>query len=261
MARWNNFYLIRIEFLGFRYHGWQVQPGLKSVEGMMNKTFSFIFNHDNFKILGSGRTDAKVSANDFPLELFLNEEIDPTTLLEELNNNLPFDIRAKSVEKTTTEFNIIQHSKIKEYHYNFSFGKKSHPFNAPFVINFGEHLDISLMQEAVKKFVGTHNFKRYACKPSPDTNLEREIISATIEKNTLLTANYIPENSYVFKVRSKGFLRYQVRLMMGALITIGKREWTIEDLQDSLINFNETPMKNNAPSSGLLLHQVSFDEK
>ena len=160
MARWNNFYLIHIEFLGFRYHGWQVQPGLKSVEGMMNKTFQFILKHENFKVLGCGRTDAKVSADDFALELFLNQEMDEANLLKELNSNLPFDIRAKSVEKIGSEFNIIQHSKIKEYHYHFSYGEKSHPFNAPFVINFGAHLNIELMQEAVKCFIGTHNLSR-----------------------------------------------------------------------------------------------------
>lgn len=258
MARWSRFYLVRIEFLGFRYHGWQIQPGLKSVEGMMNKTFAFILNNSNFKILGCGRTDAKVSADDFPLELFLNEEIDPSKLLHELNKNLPFDIRAKSVEKIDATFNIIQHSKIKEYHYHFSFGEKPHPFSAPFVINFGKYLNIELMQEAANAFIGTHNFKRYACKPSLETNLEREIISATIDQNTALKGNFIPSNTYVFKVRSKGFLRYQVRLMMGALTEIGKEEKTIQELKDSLVNFNGPPIKNNAPSSGLNLHKVTF---
>ena len=258
MARWNNFYLIHIEFLGFRYHGWQVQPGLKSVEGMVNKTFSFILEHDNFKVLGCGRTDAKVSADDFAFELFLNEEIDTTLLLEQLNSNLPFDIRAKSVEQIDAKFNIIQHSKIKEYHYHFLFGEKQHPFNAPFIINFGQELNIPLMQEAVKEFIGKHNFRRYATKPTENTIFEREILAASIEENTKLTGSFFSKNSYVFKVSSKGFLRYQVRLMMAALIDIGKGVLTVDDIKDSLINFNKTPMKNNAPSSGLNLHKVTF---
>ena len=258
MARWSHFYLIRIEFLGFRYHGWQIQPGLKSVEGMMNKTFEFIFQHKNFKILGCGRTDAKVSANDFPLELFLNETINPNTLLQELNNNLPFDIRAKSVEAIDANFNIILHPKIKEYHYRFSFGKKAHPFNAPFIINFEEQLDSERMQEAAQAFVGTNNFKRFACKPNENTNLEREIITSTIVKNTTLTGSFTPENSYVFKVSAKGFLRYQVRLMMGALIQVGKGDWSVEDLKNALINYEKEPISYNAPSSGLTLHKVTL---
>ncbi|PCJ23759.1 MAG: tRNA pseudouridine(38-40) synthase TruA [Flavobacteriales bacterium] len=258
MAHWTKFYLIRIEFLGFRFHGWQVQPGLKSVEGMINKTFNFILEHDNFKVLGCGRTDAKVSADDFAFELFLNEDINSSLLLKQLNDNLPFDIRTKSVEEINADFNIIQHSKVKEYHYHFSYGEKSHPFNAPFIINFGKDLNIELMQKAVKEFVGVHNFKRYATKPTENTNFEREIVSATIEKSNRFKDQHNPEDSYVFKVSSKGFLRYQVRLMMAALIDVGNGTYTIEDIKNSLINFNEEPMKHNAPSSGLNLHKVTF---
>jgi len=225
---------------------------------MINKTFNFILEHDNFKVLGCGRTDTKVSADDFAFELFLNEEMDTTLLLEQLNINLPFDIRAKSVEEIEADFNIIQHSKIKEYHYHFSYGEKPHPFNAPFIINFGKHLNIELMQEAVKEFVGTHNFKRYATKPSETTIFEREILSASIEKNTRFNDSHTPENAYVFKVSSKGFLRYQVRLMMAALIDVGNGTYSVEDIKNSLINFDKEPMKHNAPSSGLNLHKVNF---
>ena len=141
MARWTKFYLIRIEFLGFRYCGWQIQPGVKTVEEMINKTFKYILKHEGFKILGCGRTDAKVSADDFAFELFLNEDIDMPTMLCDLNKNLPFDIRAKTIEKVDAKFNVIQNSKEKEYHYYFSYGDKSHPFNASHIINFNKELD------------------------------------------------------------------------------------------------------------------------
>ena len=183
MARWTKFYLIHIEFLGFRYCGWQIQPGVKTVEEMINKTFKFIFKHDGFKVLGCGRTDAKVSADDFAFELFLNETIDIDIMFKDLNKNLPFDIRATSMKEVDAKFNIIQNPKIKEYHYYFSYGDKSHPFNASHIINFDQELDIEKMQETVKVFEGTHNFKRFACKPSEHTIFEREIISASIEKN------------------------------------------------------------------------------
>ena len=76
MAKWSHFYLIRIEFLGFRYHGWQKQPDQITVHQMIDKTFSFIFKHSNFKTLGCSRTDSKVSANDFAIELFVNEKLE-----------------------------------------------------------------------------------------------------------------------------------------------------------------------------------------
>ncbi|MEP1093895.1 MAG: tRNA pseudouridine(38-40) synthase TruA [Cyclobacteriaceae bacterium] len=258
MANWTHFYLIRIEFLGFRYHGWQKQPGYKSVHGMIDKTLLFILGHENFRTLGCSRTDAKVSADDYVFELFTLEEQISERLLLSLNRNLPPDIRAKSIEKTNADFNIIQSSKIKEYHYNFSFGEKSHPINAPTIRDFGSSLDIDLMAEAASVFLGIHNFKRYASKPAPNTDFERKIIQAEIVSNTRLKGNLVPANSYVFKVASKSFMRYQVRLMMGALVDIGRRSWSIEDLKESLQNFDGTQIKHVAPSSGLTLHRVDF---
>jgi len=190
MASWNQFYLVRIEFLGFRYHGWQKQSKYRSVQGMIDKTLLFILGHEDFKTLGCGRTDAKVSADDFAFELFLKEAIVTKQFLIELNNNLPSDIRAKNIVKIDSEFNIIQNSKYKEYHYYFSSGKKSHPFNAPIVRDFGATLNIELMQEAASLFLGTHNFKRYVSKPSANTIFERDILCSEIVKNDRITGSF-----------------------------------------------------------------------
>ena len=70
------YYLIHIQYLGFRYHGWLKQPGLKTIESMIEKTIRFVLDHTNFKILGSSRTDAKVSANHSAFELFVSDPLD-----------------------------------------------------------------------------------------------------------------------------------------------------------------------------------------
>jgi len=259
MAKWSSYYLIRIEFLGFRYHGWQKQAKLKSVQGMIDKTFAFILGHTDFKTLGCGRTDAKVSADDFAFELFVNQDFECDKLLERLNKELPSDIRAKSVQVVNEDFNIIQHSKVKEYHYYFSSGEKSHPFNAPLIRDFGAALNIELMKEAAALFMGTHNFKRFASKPSANTIFERTVLFSVIEENTRFVDAFTPSETYVFKVKSKGFLRYQVRLMVGALVDVGKGVMTLEDLKETLDNFNGTQIRHIAPSSGLILHKVEFD--
>jgi tRNA pseudouridine38-40 synthase len=260
LANWTYFYLIHIEFLGFRYHGWQKQANTKSVHGMIDKTFDFIFDHANYRTLGCGRTDAKVSADDYALELFTNEEQLPEQLLERLNLNLPSDIRAKSVKAVSADFNVIQSARTKEYHYYFSSGEKSHPYNAPFIRDFGKQLSMENMEEAVKFFEGRHNFKRYASKPSAETVLVREILSATIEPNTKFTGQFAPQNAFVFKVKAKGFLRYQVRLMMGALVEVGRGIWSADDLRQSLIEYDGLQIRHIAPSSGLVLHKVDFED-
>ena len=109
------FYLIKFKFLGFRYHGWQKQPGVKTVQSMIEKTIQFVLGPDaNFKTLGASRTDAMVSARDFPMELFLYEELDES-FLDEFNKNLPADIHALSIEQVDSKFNVIQDVVSKEY--------------------------------------------------------------------------------------------------------------------------------------------------
>lgn len=258
MAKWSFFYLVRIEFLGFRFHGWQKQPGLKSVHLMVDKTVQFILQHDTFKTFGCGRTDAKVSADDFVFELFLNEEWDCDELVRRLNISFPSDIRAKSAEKTTAEFNIIQSPKLKEYHYYFSIGEKSHPFNAPLIRDLRGDTDLDSMITGAAMFKGSHNFKRFTAQPKETSNHEREILMSCIERTDRYQGSYFPEHIYVYKVQSKGFLRNQVRLMMGMLILIGQGKKSLEDLQEMLANPEGEQVRWIAQASCLNLHRVEL---
>lgn len=260
MSKWKSFYVIRIQFLGYRYHGWQKQTDLKTIHGMIDKTLWHVLGHDEYKTLGCGRTDAKVSAEDYAFELFLLKPLsDLTFFLSELNRNFPSDIRALGIEQVSSKFNIIQNAKTKEYHYYFSYGDKFHPFNGPLICYCGPELAIENMKLAAKEFLGFHNFRRFTSKPTENTILEREIALATIEKADNRNGNFFPEDIYIFKVKSKGFLRYQVRLMMGALIDVGLGEWSVDDLKESITNPDGHQIKRIAPSSGLVLHKLNFE--
>lgn len=101
------YYLIQIQYLGFRYHGWLKQAGLKTVESMVSKTLGFILGPGHYKLLGTSRTDSKVSANHSAFELFTNTSLDAESFLRELNLNLPNDIRALKITAVDKNFNII----------------------------------------------------------------------------------------------------------------------------------------------------------
>lgn len=254
-------YLVRVQFLGFRYSGWQKQPGQKTIEGMLSKTLKFILPGQRFKILGAGRTDAKVSALDAAFELIIEES--PITDVEEFmnnfNNNLPPDIKVIKINNINNNFNIIQHSKSKEYCYIFSFGEKNHPFCAPYMANITENLDLNIMIKAAAFFVGTYNFKAYTVKPGKNTQLIRTVTKCEIVENTLLVANFFPKRSYMLRVCAKGFMRYQVRMIMGALIQLGKGHISINDIELSLKEGTGIKFAYVAPGSGLLLNHLEFE--
>ncbi|WP_149275867.1 tRNA pseudouridine synthase A [Pareuzebyella sediminis] len=258
-----SYYLLRLQYLGFRFSGWQKQPERKTVEGMLAKTLKFILPSRNFKILGSGRTDAKVSALDMGVEIFL--EGDPLEDLvafnKLLNFNLPSDIRALSVEQVDKSFNIIKSVKTKEYVYLFSFGQKNHPFCAPFMANILEDLKIDRMIEGAKIFEGTHYFDVYTARLQKSTNTLRKVISCEICENNMFEANFFPSSSYTLIIKGKGFMRYQIRMMMGALIQLGKGELSLNDIKRSLQRNSNQKLTYVAPGSGLILHAVEFGQE
>jgi tRNA pseudouridine38-40 synthase len=226
---------------------------------MIEKTLKFILGHCNFKLLGASRTDAKVSANHSAVELFINQPLDPDYLLSEFNKNLPNDINILKVDKVDKQFSVINTPKTKEYIYLFSCGEKCHPFCAPLISSFQEHLDIELMKSGAFLFQGNHNFKRYCTKPKPGAVFEREILESRIIENTVYTASFFPEKSYAYIIRSKGFLRYQVRLIMGQLLSLGRGEISLKDIRESLKGTSDKPLRHIAPSSGLILNSIKFD--
>ena len=253
-------YLIRVQFLGFRYSGWQKQPHQKTIEQMILKTLKFVLPHSKFKILGAGRTDAKVSALDAAFELFLqNEPLENAQVfLQEFNKNLPPDIRALEISEITEDFNIIQHSKMKEYVYLFSCGKKNHPFCAPFLANILEDLNINMMKQAAKLFEGEHDFSTYTARIQEHTKSHRNVESCEIGMNTILEANFFPEKSYALSIKAAGFMRYQVRMIMGALIQVGRGEMSLNEISASLLENNMIRITYVAPGSGLLLNKLEF---
>ncbi|WP_419211546.1 tRNA pseudouridine synthase A [Maribacter sp. X9] len=252
-------YLVRLQYLGFRYSGWQIQPKQRTVEAMLNKTFTFLYPDVEYKILGAGRTDAKVSALDGAFELFLAQELENLNLfLMEFNKNLPPDIRLLSIQPKQGDFNIIKDSKTKEYLYLFSYGQKNHPFSAPFISNYTDYLDLERMKMGAMLFEGTHDFSIYTAELKPNTKTVRHIDSCYIEENNLLKANFFPEKSFILKIRGKGFMRYQIRMIMGALVQLGKNELTLAEIEASLKSGSGLKLKTIAPGSGLLLNQISF---
>jgi tRNA pseudouridine38-40 synthase len=255
------YYLIKIQYLGYRFHGWQKQPDVKTVHLMIDRTLKFILKEVRFKTLGAGRTDAMVSANEAALELFIyNAPItDFNAFLDLFNHNLPQDIRALSIVEVDKAFNVIQDSKLKEYHYVFSEGRKNHPFCAPLLTTILEPLNVSLMKEGATLFEGAHNFKTYCYRATDKGEYFRSIITSEIIDNDLYTANFFPDQSYVFKVIGKGFMRNQIRLMFGVLIKLGRGEVTLEYIENSLKQESTEVMDYIAPASGLILHAVIYE--
>jgi len=251
-------YLLHLQYLGYRYHGWLRQPDLKTVGSMVEKTAHAVFGHTDVTIVGASRTDAMVSAHHGACILVIPEAVSTDRLLAEFNTNLPNDIRILRAEEVDGSFNIITASRIKEYLYFFSFGEKPHPFSAPLICTVPGELDIPLMKEGAALFTGVHDFRRYCSTPKPGTDFIRKIETSEIDENTLFTANFFPDKSYMYRITSQGFMRHQVRLIMGQLLRLGRHETDLESIRETLSGPDTAPLRTIAPASGLMLYDIRF---
>ncbi len=245
--------------MGYRYSGWMRQPEVRTVQGMIDKTFSFMFPNVSFKTFGTSRTDAKVSANKFSFQLTINVELD-NHFIDRFNSNLPSDIKALIFKKIEANQNPLDNNQLKYYLYLFAFGDKAHPFSAAMIYNEPKVLNVKLMKRGAELFVGEHDFRKYCTKPSENTQFIREVISCEINSEIPYQANFFPSNVMGLHIKSRGFMRYQVRLIMGQLLALGRGDISIEDIEASLNPSDNEPLRYNAVGSGLILQDIETIE-
>jgi len=131
-----------------------------------------------------------------------------------------------------------------------------HPFCAPLMVNLQEDLDIDLMKKGAILFEGDHDFYSFAFRSNPETQTEGTINICQLIENDIYTANFFPETSYVLKVVGEGFKRQQIRLMMGALIDLGRHKINLKDLENIIDGKNRIKLEHIAQASGLILNSV-----
>lgn len=250
-------YLFYLQYLGLRYHGWQKQPGVKTIQSTLEKAFRYVLSHEDFTILGASRTDTGVSCNRGAFELFLKHEISPD-LLDALNSILSSDIRLLEFHPVPLTFNIIQDVAWKEYRYHFAIGEKFHPFAAGNLTFFEGIPDLDLMKKGAKLFEGKHDFRRFCSIDKVTDDYVREVLESDLCTHSEAGKGFIPEKAFTFSVKGKGFLRYQVRIMMAALMDLGLGKITLEDLKNALDSDQTSPISVAAPANGLVLERIEF---
>lgn len=257
------YYLIEIAYLGYKYHGYAIQPTHKTIQGQLEKTLRYVLGKEvPFKTLGCSRTDARVSARQFFTELFLESDLSNVDqFVADFRKNLPQDIEYKSIKKVSSSFNVINDVKSKTYTYTFAIGKPYNAFNAPYIMHFREDLNLDAMLEASKIFIGEHNFYLF------QTGKTHGEFVKTVDYCTITQINQHPlpatceQDIYQLKISAKGFIRYQIRMIMGFLVEIGRGERTLEELKLALkASENINKLCYVAPAHGLVLEEVIYND-
>ena len=181
----NNYKLI-IAYDGMDYHGWQFQPGVKTIQGTIQEALERI-TEQKIKIVGAGRTDAGVHAKGQVANFWANINLSEEELFRALNSVLPHDIRILSLEKVPLDFHARRKAKAKIYEYRILNSKIISPFLIRYVLHYPYPLDFDRMREASKHFVGKKDFTPFSS--SDKKNNIREVYYSEIFKKDKLIYN------------------------------------------------------------------------
>jgi len=236
-----------VKYDGTLFHGFQVQKNLRTVQAEIEKVL-LIINKKKTILYASGRTDAGVHALAQVFHFDTAIKMKPSNLKNALNSRLQKDIYITEVEEVNDDFHARFSAVSKEYHYLIETGEYD-----PLLKNYRffykyNNLDVSLMKEAAKIFIGKHDFSSFTKNHTLD-DLEREIFSLEIEeKNSLL----------ILKFRANGFLHNMVRILAAMLIEAGRYKYSLSELKYILGQKNRKLAPKILPSSGLYLYKVYY---
>lgn len=233
-----------IAYDGGDFHGWQVQPGLPTIQGILEEVVSEIEGKP-VHVAGSGRTDAGVHALRQVGAFTLENPIPLPNLKRAMNRLLPPAVRILHLEEVAPTFHPRFDARSKTYEYRIARDEACNPFEWRYVHHYPYPLEEDRMAQLAPVFEGTHDYSAFAAADDSDEEGKskvRTIYSSILERHP---------GRLVYRVRGSGFLKHMVRNLVGTLIEAGK---------GNIADWTALPEKSGptAPAKGLFLIEVDY---
>lgn len=240
-------YKMIFSYDGSEFFGYAVQPSKRTVEEEIEKALSQIFSL-KIKIYASGRTDKGVHALNQVATFSLPKKIDTDRIKHSLNSLLPKDIYIKKLIKVSNNFEVRHNSNLyKVYEYRINF-KEYDPLKRKYEV-FIKDLDVERLKEVTPLFIGKKSFKNFTAKKEDEEDFIREIYDIKIKKSG---------SNLVLTFVGNGFMRYEIRKIVGTLIAYSENKISKEKIEYYLYNKDRDIVSFSAPPEGLYLKKVVY---
>lgn len=237
---------LKVAYDGTDFHGWQVQTGLATIQGELERILSEM-EGEPVKVHGSGRTDAGVHALGQVAAFTFRNPIPVDNLRRAVNRLLPESIRILEVREADADFHPRFDAIAKTYEYRIFREEVCPPFERRYVHHHPYPLDEARMIESAPRFEGEHDFVAFAASDGQAATTVRTVFSSEIERRG---------DRLIYRVRGSGFLKHMVRTIVGTLLEVGKGNISEDQLED-LIGARGRSIQM-APAEGLFLISVEY---
>ena len=256
---------ITLAYDGSDFHGWQIQPGLRTVQGTLADCLKRLTGEDVLP-QGSGRTDAGVHALAQVASVQIESPIPERNLVVALNDVLPSSVRVNAVAHVPDDFHARHSAKAKTYRYRIYRGGVCPPFLASYVYHDPYRMNEEAVIRASECVVGTHDFTSFAAS-DPDRSARikeaREADSSPFGTptniRTIHSSQWVrTDEELIYTVRGDGFLHHMVQNLVGTFLLVGKGSLKIEDVPAILEARNRSAAGPTAAPGGLYLVSVEY---
>lgn len=245
-------YFAKIKYLGTNFHGFQVQPELRTVQGELNSALNQAFGLP-CKVTGCSRTDAGVHANEFCLTVECDGGTIPADKLPvAVAKFLPCDISLFYAEKCSDDFHPRYDVKEKEYLYRILNSRVNDPFavgRAWFLPRTITDDGLDAMRMAGSHFIGRHDFSSFMAEGSDVEDTVRNVTALNIDRN----GDYIE-----IRISADGFLYNMVRIIVGTLCEVAFGRISPDDISNIIAAKDRSRAGMTAPADGLYLNRVIY---
>ncbi len=238
-----------VQYDGSRYHGWQVQPGEKTIQQTLTDAVSSLIGRRTF-VHGASRTDSGVHALGQAALFETDSPIPTENFRDAINDRLPQDIVVTEATEASRRFDLISGPTSKLYHYTIYTGRLRPVMDINHCWHLPADLDIEAMQYAAKLIVGRKDFKSFAsAKDKRETTVR-----------TVFRCEVVAENKRIYvDVEGDGFLYNMVRNIVGTLVEIGIGRWEPDKMTEIIEAKDRTAAGRLAPPNGLCLMWIKYD--
>ena len=243
-------YQIIIEYLGTNFVGWQIQKNGLSVQEVLEKILSN-FLKEKIIVIGSGRTDAGVHANEQSAHFKTKYKIiDNDIFINSINFFLKkYPISVLSIKKKSNKFHARHSAKERIYKYFVINRRSSLVLERDKAWHIKKNLDVKIMRKGAEILKGTHNFSTFRASSCQAKSPVKTLKQVMIKKS---------KNKIVLTFQSKSFLQQQVRSMVGSLMYLGEGKWSLNDFEKAFLSKKRTMCAPPAPAHGLYLNKVVY---
>lgn len=242
-------YKITIAYDGQAYFGWQRHGDKPTLQGALEDTLDKLYGGTPV-VHGSGRTDRGAHATGQVVSVNLPEGLEPERAVADLNDALPEDMEAISVEPVAEDFHARESATGKRYRYELYCGEELPEELAGRVWHVRLGLNTDDMRAACKVFEGEHDFASFAKKP----NFKQKSTVRTIRNITLEEDG----PSIWITMEADGFLYKMVRNLVRAIVKVGEGRQSPQELKRVLEKKDRKAAPGTAPASGLYLDAVFY---